>query len=150
MYSEYRMKRLRRRRRPSGHTLIEILVAGLIMTLLGLSLWTLLRSTYNSQYEVLGQNTANTYARQAMDELVDNLRGAKAITAGTASELTFTDNSGNAIRYWREGTNLRKTTNGSPTGGTAVATGINLLSFAYWLNISGVWAYSTAPATPAN
>jgi hypothetical protein len=120
------------------------------MTLLGLSLWTLLRTTYDSQYEVLGQNTANTYARQAIDELVDNLRGAKAITAGSASELTFTDNSGNVVRYWREGTNLRKTTNGSPTGGTVVVTGINLLTFGYWLNISGAWAYSTAPSTPAN
>ena len=141
---------MKRRPTQSGHTLIEILIAGLIMTLLGLGLWTLLRSTYDSQYEIVGQNTANTYARQAIDEISDNLRGAKGLTAASASELTFTDNSGNAIRYWRNGTSLRKSTNGSPTGGTVVVMGIDSLSFGYWINTSGTWTYTTAPATPAN
>jgi len=52
-----------------GFTLIEMLISGLIMSLLGMGLWTLLRTTYDSQYEVLGQNTANLYSRQVVDEL---------------------------------------------------------------------------------
>lgn len=142
-----------RRRRPSGHTLIEILVAGFIMTLLGLALWTLLRSTYNSQYEVLGQNSANTYARQAADELADNLRGAKAITAATSTGVTFTDNSGNTIQYWRDGGSLKKAVtapNASPSAGSAIVSGIDALNFTYWVNSSGTWSTSTSPSTPAN
>ena len=56
-----------------------------VMSLLGMVLWTLLRSTYDSQYEVLGQNTANSYARQAVDDLADKLRGA--ILNGAESSL---------------------------------------------------------------
>jgi type II secretory pathway pseudopilin PulG len=141
---------MKRRNSQSGHTLIEILIAGLIMTLLGTALWTLLRSTYNSQYEVMGQNTANLYARQAIDELADNLRGSKGLTAATVSAITFTDNSGNSIRYWRNESTLRKSVNGSPSSGTVIVNGIDQLAFVYWLYSNGAWSSSTAPSTPAN
>lgn len=141
---------MRRAKRSSGHTLIEVLVACLIMTILGLGMWTLLRSTYDSQYAVLGQNTANTSARQAIDELADGLRGAKGITAATVSEVTFTDNNGASVRYWRQESTLKKTTNGLPSGGTTVVTGIQSLSFYYWIYSAGGWSATAAPATPAN
>src|SRR5438552_762844 len=131
-----------RRRKQSGFTLIEILVGGLIMTLLGVGLFTLVRSTYDSQYEILGQNGANTNARQAVDEFADKMRGAKALSAATASELTFTDANNAANRYWVSGGNLCKTVNGAPTGGSVVVKSVQSVSCVYWTNSGGSWTSS--------
>lgn len=139
-----------RRRKRNGYTLIEVLIAGLIMTLLGLGLWTLLRSSYDSQYEILGQNSANSYARQAVDTLADNLRGATGLTSATANDITFTNAGGSSIRYWVSGGNLVTTTGGSPSGGTVVAMSVTSVSFVYWTYSGGAWSSSTAPGTPAN
>jgi type II secretory pathway component PulJ len=141
---------MNRKQRLRGHTLIEILIACMIMTLLGVGLWTLLRSTYNSQYEVLGQNSANSYSRQAIDEIADNLRGAKAVTTATASEIIFTDNSNVPVRYWISGSSLRKTTNGLPAGGSVVVRDVQALSFNYWSYYNGVWLSSALPSNVAN
>ena len=134
--------------RRKGFTLIETLVVTLIMSVLGAGLWTLIRSSLDSQYEVLGQNTANTYARQCIDEIADNLRGATAVTAGAASDISFTNNSGQTIRYYRNEGRLLKTTNGS--GSTAIATSVQSISFTYWMYNNGAWTITTSPSTPAN
>jgi len=131
-------------------TLIEVLIAGLIATILGAGLWSLLNRSYESQYEIMGQNNANATGRQAIDELADNLRGAAAITAGTASDLTYTDNSGASVRYWKSGTDLKKTVNGSPSGGTTVATGVQSFNCVYWSWTGTAWQSSSAPSNPAN
>ena len=134
-----------------GFTLIEVLIASLVMTLLGLGVWTLLRSSYDSQYEIVGQNGANTNARQAVDELADHLRGANQLTAGDQRSLTFTDNSSNVIKYWRStGNSVLKTVNGLPTGGAVVSQNITSMTFVYWTNTNGTWSSTTAPSTPSS
>jgi type II secretory pathway pseudopilin PulG len=150
MKAEQEKETLRVRRRQSGYTLIEMLFVGLIATVLGAGLWTLLRSTYDSQYELLGQNTANANARAAVDELADKLRGAKALSAATSTSLTFTDNSNNSIRYWLTGGKLVKSTNGSPSAGDTVVRDVQTVTFVYWTNSGGSWTSSSAPTTPAN
>lgn len=137
---------MRRRQRQAGYTLIEALVAGLIMTLIGAGLWNLIRSSYDSQYIIMGENNVNANARQAIDELADRLRGASAVTAYATADITFTDNNGASVRYWRSGTTLRKTVNGAPSGGSTVASGVQALNFVYWSWNGSAWVSSSAPS----
>lgn len=144
------MRHTRTSRRARGFTLIEMLVAALVSVLLGAALWTLIRSSYDSQWEVQNQNMANLTARQQIDAFADSLRGSQGLTAAAASDVTFTDASGNAVRYWKSGSTLRKTVNSLPSGGTAVCSTVTALTFVYWTNNSGTWSSSSAPAAPAN
>lgn len=134
-----------------GMTLIEVLVASLVVVLLGAGVWTLMRSSFDSQYELMGMNSANLNARQAVDMLSDGwgdsssgtavayegLRGANAITNAAASDITYTylDKSGTTqtVRFWLDNTNnLRRTVNAAPTGGTVVVSGVTALTFTYY------------------
>jgi hypothetical protein len=78
--------------------------------------------------------------------LADQLRGAKTFTGAAAFDITFTDNSGNVIRYWLSGTTLRKTVGGSPSGGAIVVSDVQSLTFTYWLWNGTSWSTSTAPS----
>lgn len=141
----------RTRSRTRGMTLIETLISALMMVFLGAGLWTLMRSTYDSQYEITAQNTTNLNARQAVDELMDQLRGAKALTAAAASDVSFTDASNNTVRYWKSGSSLVKSVNGLPSAGTQVATGVSSLTFTYYPEVGTTWqAATSSPSTPAN
>lgn len=132
-----------------GITLIEMLFVGLISTVLGLGLWTLLRSSYDSNTILMDQNNANANSRAALDTLVDLLRGSSGLTAAAANDITFT-NTSSTYRYWLTGTTLKKTVNSLPNGGTTVATGVQSLSFTYYTYSSGSWTSSSTPGTPAN
>src|SRR5204863_8124719 len=70
-----------------GFTLIEMLVAGFVMVVFGTALWTLIRSSYDSQYLLMNQNTANMEARQVVDTFADNLRGAARLNTATSSDI---------------------------------------------------------------
>ena len=131
-----------------GMTPIEVLIVGLVLTMVGVGLYTLVRSTYDAQYLLLNQNSANANSRSAIDTLADQLRGANGLTAATASDITFTDSTG-TVRYWLSGGNLVKTVNGLPAGGTTVQKNVTALTFLYQTYSSG-WTSSAAPATPAN
>ncbi len=109
------------RRRQSGITLIEMLIVGLVGLMLGAALVNYVRSTYESQSSLLGQNASNTNARTAVDELADNLRGAVAFTAASASDVTFTWRNPSTgvvytLRYLLSGTDLIKQV--TPENGT--------------------------------
>ncbi len=134
----------------SGFTIIEMLVAMLISVTLGAGLYTLVRSSYDSQWELMNQNNANLGARQSIDFFADHLRGAAAVTAASATDVTFTDNSGNSIRYWlnTSDSTLRSTTNASPTGGNIVVQDVTALKLTYWSwnSSTSSWTSSTAPS----
>ncbi len=138
---------MRKRRPVSGFTLVELLIAMLMSVLIGVGIWTLIRSSYDSQYELMNQNNANLGARQAIDYFADHIRGAQAITAAAASDVTFTDVSGNSVRYWRNTTDntLRSTTGGLPNGGTVVVNGLQSLTITYWSWNGTAWVSSTTP-----
>ena len=133
----------------AGSAMIELLIGLLIVGFIGSGAWTLMRSGYDSQYGLMNQNSANSTARQAIDYLADHVRGATALSAATAADLTFTDSSGAGIRYWKSGTLLKTTTNGLPSGGSTVLQNLQSLGFTYWTWNGTQWASSTAPGTPA-
>src|SRR2546423_8788789 len=100
-----------KRRQTAGFTLIEVLISTLAMTILGAGIWTLIRTSYDAQDMIMDQNYANTNARAAVDTLADSMRGMTTLTAAAASDVTYTDNTGASIRYWRNSADstLRKT-----------------------------------------
>ena len=146
------MSAQRARTRRRGITLIEILLAGMIMVIIGAGLFNLIRSSYDSQYILMNQNNANTDARAAVDTLADNVRGLATLTAGTSSGLIFTDTSGNAIRYWYNSTSktIRTSTNGTPSLGTQVIKDVQSLVFTYWSYNGSTWSSSTSPSPLSN
>lgn len=133
-------------RSPRGMTLIETLVTGLVAIMLGAGLWTLLRSSYDSQYALVNQNAVNAEARATVDVFADHLRGAATITAASASDVTFTDSGGNTYRYWKSGSTLRYTVNGSPTGGAQMQRNLTSLTLTYWTWTGTSWTTSTSPS----
>jgi type II secretory pathway pseudopilin PulG len=136
----------------SGFTLIEMLVGALCMIIVGIGCYTLVRTGYDSQWMLMNQNNSNMNARTGVDTLEDKLRGMTTLTAATGSDITFTDNAGSSIRYWRNtGDNtLRTTTGGQPNGGTNACRGLTSLVFLYYSYNGVSWAASSTPATLAN
>jgi type II secretory pathway pseudopilin PulG len=142
-----------KRKRQSGMTLIEVLIVGLMTVLIGCGLWTLLRSSYDSQQNLLDQNTAGASVRVNVDTIVDGLRQATSISAATISDLTYgySDSAGNShtIRYWTNNGNLLRTIDGAPNGGTVVGTGVTLLTFTYYTWNVNSWVSTVSPSTPS-
>jgi prepilin-type N-terminal cleavage/methylation domain-containing protein len=138
--------------RSAGFTLIEMMVCALAMTILGAGIWSLIRASYDSQYMLMNQNEANTNARATVDTLADSMRGMQTLTAVAAGDVTYTDNSGASVRYWRNGSDstLRKTVGGLPNGGTQILNGVSSLTFNFWSYSGGAWASSSAPNPLSN
>lgn len=135
------------RRRTAGLSLIEVLLCGAVAIVLGTGVWTLARSTYDSHYELLNQNSALAEGRQGVDTLTDSLRGATALTAAAASDVTYTDSASASVRYWKSGTNLVRSINGSPAEGTVIVKDLQSLSIVYWSWTGSAWTTSSAPGT---
>ncbi len=140
--------RSRKAFRRRAFTVIEMLIVGMITVLIGSGLWTLVNRSYESGYQVMNQNDALARARMAIDTLADRVRSLSALNAAAASDITFTDESGNTVRYWLNSADqtLRTTVNGVPAGGTQVAMGLQSLTFTYWSYNGSAWTSSHAPA----
>lgn len=144
------MRRVLRQSRQRGFTLIEMMVAGLVSVLLGAAVLSLLRASYDDQYMLMNQNMVNTATRQTIDTFADNLRGSQGLTAADGSSLTYTDASGRPVRYWKSGTNLMKTVNSLPAGGTAAVANVSAVAFVYWTWNGSAWTSASSSTTPSN
>jgi type II secretory pathway pseudopilin PulG len=139
------MRGAHRRGRRRGFTLIEMLVAGAIMIAVGAGLWTLMRSSYNSEWILLNQNNAYATGRGGVDTLTDALRGLTALSSAAASDVTFVDGSGASVRYWLTEGGIHRTVGGAPTGGDVVVRNVSSLTFTYWSYSGSSWSTSTSP-----
>lgn len=131
------------KRRTVGMSLIEMLIAGLVMVTFGTALWTLVRSSYDSQYGLMNENAANMEARQTVDTFADHLRGAASLTSAAASDITFTDSSGTSYRYWQSADKLKYSVNGSPSTGNQILKDVQSLSLTYLTWNGTVWSSPT-------
>lgn len=104
----------------SGFTLVEILVAIFIITLIGLAIVNFQIDIFNLNKISSKNLNAQTDARKALKVLSAELRsmspsdnGSYAIALTSTSSITFyvdmdSDNSKEQIRYFQDGTNLKK------------------------------------------
>jgi len=104
----------------SGFTLVEILIAIFIITLIGLAIVNFQIDVFNLNKISSANLNAQTDARKALKVMSAELRsmspsdnGSYAIAVAATSSITFyvdidSDNSKEQIRYFQDGTNLKK------------------------------------------
>ncbi len=130
-------------RRQAGVTLVEILVALLIVSLVAVGAAQLLGASWDSQQTVTGQNEVQRRAQEATDEVVDKLRGAAGVQFGEPSRATcfFTD--GSTRTYYLEDGELRRDVYNAGTGGTVVGDvvcrDVTDLAFRYYRRYGVTW-----------
>lgn len=122
-----------------GASLFELIAAMFMMLLISGALFTIFRTTYFSHDAVVGQSDADTASRTPIDILADHLRNAQAakaagyaaIVSGGATEVTYyaSDNTSDTVRYWLDGTDLKRTTGGTTT---VVMSDVSALNFTYY------------------
>ena len=128
-------------RRLRGSTLIEAMVALLLLMLLGLGAFQFFVSSNLARDSMMYGNTAITDGRQPIDIVSDHLRNAQqytsdnityvAISAATATSVTYyTDASGSTVQYLLSGSNLQRV---DSTGTTTVLPNVSSLQFTYYL-----------------
>ena len=136
---------MKRRSNRRGMTLMELLIAGLIMSLVGIGIYNMIRASYDSQDRIIDQNTAIARGRQAIDDWVDNIRGAANVTQANNTSITIVNNAGESVRYWKSGTEIRRSVNGIPSTGLVVVRGVSVLDFTYWYWTGTSWSTTKAP-----
>ncbi len=127
-----------------GFTLTELLVS---MAMLGMILggvYTLQQQGLYSYLMGSAKVEAQQNARGAMDLMIRELRSATAVTAIAASDISFVDQDGKAVRYNLSGANLQRTFDAAVD---VLIGGTQNLAFTYQ-NSSG--ALTAAPASVAN
>ena len=157
------------KRQQRAFSLIEVLVVGLVSSVISAGAYSLLTSAYTSQQTVIGQNASILNARAAIDDAMDRVRGAQVngatgpVTLASASEVRFLDYydqyvSGQAhtlvtIRYSVSSGRLQRSIldgGGSTLSFATVASGVQSVQFYYRLTGSTTWSTSTnAPASVA-
>src|SRR5437867_3811182 len=130
------MKRSNMRR---GMTLMELLISGLIMALIGTGIYNMIRASYDSQNRIINQNTSIARSRQAVDDWVDQLRGAANITQADNTSVTLVNNAAQTIKFWKSGTDIRRTINSLPTAGDIVVRNVSALDLTYWTWSGTAW-----------
>ncbi len=126
--------------------MLELTIAMMCATVLMCGLYTLARSSYDSQWELVNQNNANLAARQGVDYLADHLRGAYTVKSASTSDITIADSAGNQTRfYWNSADNTLCTSGGSggtSTNSTVLQYNVQSLTFTYWywVTATGTWA----------
>src|SRR5579862_7857570 len=90
---------LHRHRLKAGWTLIEILVACAISTLVMASLMVVTVFTLRSFMAVGNYGTLNQSSRYALDLMSRDIRNAAGLTAGTTNNITLTNLNGDSFSY---------------------------------------------------
>lgn len=89
------MKALRTR---LGFTVIEIAIALACFSLIVVLMGNLFAESFGTTRVVANQNMANYSAQEAVERMVDEIRGCTGITTGTATSITFSLG-GSSITY---------------------------------------------------
>jgi type II secretory pathway pseudopilin PulG len=130
-----------------GFTLIEMLIGTLCMTILGLGIFEIIRTSYDSQWMLMNQNNANLSARTGVDTMADKLRGMTTLSSATATSVQYSDSTG-LVRYWLNTADhtLRTNINDSPSVGTIAVRGMTGLTFKYYSWNGAAWTSSLTPS----
>jgi hypothetical protein len=132
--------------RRRGVTLMEMLIAGLIMSLVGVGIYNMIRASYDSHDRILDQNTSQARSRQAVDDWIDQFRGAANVTAASYDSITIVDNAGQNIRFWKSGNTIRRTINSLPSAGEIIVRNVQSVNLMYWVWTGTAWASTGSPS----
>lgn len=117
--------------RAGGFTLMEVLVAVVIGLLVLVGIHRVFVAGLSSETTTSLQTEVNRKAQVAMDEMIDRLRGGRTVVGAYADRIAFTDQEGAYCCYWVANRTLYRAANTTFTSGTALATDVQALGFAY-------------------
>jgi prepilin-type N-terminal cleavage/methylation domain-containing protein len=134
-----------------GFTLAELLVALAVVGLVMAGVFVVQRG--GQEAYLLGSNRVETQqnARVALDLMTRELRSALSITAITGctnsicTDLTFTDQSGQTVRYALAGTTLNRTVGGTTTALIGGAQSLGMTSYSVYDVSSATYTSTTTP-----
>jgi prepilin-type N-terminal cleavage/methylation domain-containing protein len=123
-------------RRRRGVTLVEMMVALVVLSLVVAGIGEMLVSGWQAQEALAGQNRVQQLARTATDTISDSLRAATGLASGNAAQLTATFASGNTVSYYLQQGILKRTTYHADTGhtvaGETICPDTSALGFTYY------------------
>lgn len=149
-------------RKRAGLTLIELLVASLLLSIVGAALYHAFGIAHRMHDVVIGQNNAFADARKGIDLMADHLRNAQmnenggagvqyaAIAAGAADDVTYyVDSVPNTVRIRKVSDTIELTDNGATT---VLATNIQSLTLTFYkLTLyNGTWTLTTNANAPSS
>lgn len=146
--------------RRRGLTLVELLIAGLLITVAGGALVGIFGMSFRVHDVVIGQNIAYSEARKGVDLMADHIRNAQlnkntgsgvlnsVLHSGSLNDITYyTDEAGTQIRYRLNGTNLERTDDSVTT---VSAADVQSLTLTYYklTSYNGTWTQTIDPNAP--
>ena len=145
-----------------GLTLVELLVAALLLTVAGGALIGIFGMSFRSHDVVIGQNIAYSEARKGIDLMADHIRNAQlnkntgsgvlnsVLHAGAIDDITYySDDAGTQIRYRLNGSNIERTDN---TTTAVYVNNVQTLTLTYYklTSYNGSWVLTTDPNVPTS
>lgn len=120
-----------------GFTLVELIVAFFILSLLVFATFNLLDAHLSEGEVVVSSSDIAEELRMAMDNMVDQLRTARTFTRARSSDLTFQgyvlgSNDLQTVRFFLDGDKLKMTCTALFAGDKVIASGVKSLAFAYY------------------
>jgi Tfp pilus assembly protein PilW len=134
------------RRTQAGSSLLELLMSLLMTMVVAGALFSIFVNTYSMHDVVVGQGATEARSRTPIDLMADHLRNAqqyfvggnealvtnyKVVSAANATSVTYyrSNSSTDTVRYFLDGTLLRRTAGGTTT---VAMSGINSLELIYF------------------
>jgi type II secretory pathway component PulJ len=116
------MRGLARRSSVRGVTLVELMVALVIMMVIAGGISRVLVRSWQSEEVTNDQNLAERTAQQAVDVVVDRLRAGAMVAAGDAGQVTVAYENGDTVSFFLQGRALRRTVYVHASGETTTKT----------------------------
>ncbi len=107
-------------RRRAGMTLIEVLTALMMLSLVAIAISVLLLSARQSHDTIRSQNLTQKAAQRAADTMMDGLRAAQEITAGDDTLVCASFKNGDTVSYYLEAGRLKRDRHVAATGQTVI------------------------------
>jgi hypothetical protein len=142
----------------SGLVQMELMITGLLTLVVALGLITAVIGYGHSHDVVVGENLVSVAGRTPIDTLADHLRNAQqqgsglnytALAAGTQTSVTYYATAGGVtVQYWKDGSQLKRTTGGTTT---VIMDGLQSLSLTYYKSTTynnNSWVTTDNPHAP--
>ena len=132
--------------RKCGMTMIEVMIALVIMSLVAVGVASTLTRSWQSQETLVAQNEVQRRAWEAVDKVVDTLRGGVNVTAADATSITVSTLDSGSHRFYLAGdelTHIRTVSNPSGAHSEKVMTKVSSFTVTLYQRVQSALAVTT-------